>query len=301
MTSAKRPTGLGRGLSALLGDLNAAAVPAPAEARVSAAGPDGSLTPLDLIDANPHQPRRHFDETALNELADSIRTHGLIQPLLVRPVPGGRFQLVAGERRWRAAQIARIHRVPVVVRSLDDDQTLQIALIENIQRQDLNPIEEAEGYLRLTRDFGHPAAAIGQLVGKSRAHVANLIRLLDLPELVRTWLADGSLQMGHARALITTAEPVTLARRVIAEGLSVRATERLAAGQRKAGAASGGANAAPRDADTRALEDDLAARLGLKVNILHKGGQGQVTIHYGSLDQLDDLCRRLSATPASGF
>jgi len=301
MTSAKRPSGLGRGLSALLGDLNAATAPAPTAATASAASPGAGLTPLDLIDANPHQPRRHFDEAALNELADSIRTHGLIQPLLVRPVTGGRFQLVAGERRWRAAQIARIHAVPVVVRPLDDDQTLQIALIENIQRQDLNPIEEAEGYLRLTRDFGHPAAAIGELVGKSRAHVANLIRLLDLPESVRTWLADGSLQMGHARALITTADPVGLARRVITEGLSVRATERLASGQRKAGGGARPAAAASRDADTRALEDDLADRLGLKVTILHKGGQGQVTIHYGSLDQLDDLCRRLSATPAGGF
>ena len=221
----------------------------------------------------------------------------------MRPRPGGRYQLVAGERRWRAAQIAQVHSVPVVVRALDDDQTLQIALIENIQRKDLNPVEEAEGYQRLASEFGHPASAIGTLVGKSRAHVANLIRLLDLPEAVRDMLIRGSLEMGHARALITTADPVALAREVIARGLSVRETEKLAAGQRKKNASGGHGrpDAVAKDADTRALEEDLASRLGLKVSITHKAGRGQISIAYESLDQLDDLCRRLSTAPNGGF
>jgi ParB family transcriptional regulator, chromosome partitioning protein len=287
MTSAKRPLGLGRGLSALMGEL------APATPVASA---DTNRLAIDLIDANPKQPRRQFDDAALSELTASIRDRGVIQPLLVRPKSNGRYELVAGERRWRAAQRAHLHEVPVVIRPLDDSATLEIALVENIQRQDLNPIEEAEAYQRLVEDYGHAMGAIADLVGKSRPYVANLVRLLDLPAEVRTLVMSGELSQGHARALITTDDPAGLARQVIAKGLSVRETERLAAGAKDKPTRSRLEikSAAPKDPDTRALEQDLSNAVGLSVTIDDAGGRGTVTIHYRDLDQLDALCARLS-------
>ncbi|NJS14917.1 MAG: ParB/RepB/Spo0J family partition protein [Sphingopyxis sp.] len=233
----KRPSGLGRGLNALLGDaLSEVSVggtaPQPTAAGVSD-DRDIKRIPVSAIRPLPGQPRRHFDEAAIEELADSIRVRGLLQPILVRAAPDGSgYQLVAGERRWRAAQRAGLHDIPALVRSFDDSATYEIALVENIQREDLTAIEEALGYRRLIGDYGHSVDALGRLVGKSRSHIANLLRLLDLPEPVQALVADGSLAMGHARALIGHADAELLARRVVAEGLSVRAVEALVRGIR---------------------------------------------------------------------
>ena len=281
-----RPQGLGRGLSALLGEVQR-------EQPVDAALPrDGVVRMIAVsdLDSHPGQPRRHFDEAALDELAESIARRGLIQPIVARP-SGDRWQIVAGERRWRAAQRAQLHQVPVIVRDLDDAETLEIALIENVQRQDLNAIEEAEAYKRLGAQFGHSQDALGKLVGKSRSHVANLLRLLDLPEQVRAMVADGRLDMGHARALITAPDPEMLASEVVKRGLSVRETEKLAKGAkpRQAPIEYKGASA-----DIWALERQLGDLLGLKVRIAHKAKSGTVTLNYNSLDQLDMICQRLS-------
>lgn len=320
MANPKKPSGLGRGLSALLGEPAApvaagAGATAPQSAargagtQVSAAdGGDGpQLVPIEQLQANPRQPRRAFDETMLEDLAQSIALKGMLQPLLVRPIggAGNAFEIVAGERRWRAAQRARLHMVPVLVRSLSDTETLEIGLIENIQRQDLNPVEEADGYHRLVSEHGHSASDVARLVSKSRSHVANMLRLLDLPPAVRELLVAGTLSAGHARALITTPDPAALARQVVAQGLSVRQTEALATRAKAGGAAGDGAAQSSRmpaekDADTRALEQDLSQLLGLVVTIDDSGGQGSVTIRYRSLDQLDSLCARLHGH-ASGF
>jgi ParB family transcriptional regulator, chromosome partitioning protein len=284
----KRPTGLGRGLSALLGEQIREEPIAPEAERSSGV----RVVPVSEIEPHPEQPRRHFDEAALDELARSIETRGLIQPIVVRPWRG-KYQIVAGERRWRAAQRARLHEVPVLVRAFDEGETLELALIENIQREDLNAIEEAEGYRKLIHHFGHTQDALGKVVHKSRSHVANLLRLLDLPEPVRAMVADGRLSMGHARALITAPDPETLARQVVERGLSVRDTERLAQLSRPA------APRAPRavkeaDADIAALERQLGDILGLKVKISYGGGAGAVTLGFSSLDQLDLICQRLT-------
>lgn len=291
MSEASRRTrsGLGRGLNALLGDI------APVEVRADGASavagvrtmPVGALTP------HPRQPRRRFDDVSLDELAASIAEQGMIQPIVVRPHAHG-YQIVAGERRWRAAQRARLHEVPVVVRDFDDAETLQIALVENIQREDLNAIEEAEAYHRLIGEFGHTQEALAKIVHKSRSHVANLLRLLDLPETVRARLVDGLLTMGHARALLGAFDPEVLAEQVVARGLSVRETERLAAAAKR-----GAAKRAPAkpDADIAALERQLADLLGLRVRITHGDGGGILTLHYSTLDQLDMVCQRLSGEP----
>lgn len=284
----KRPTGLGRGLSSLLGEV----------VREQPVAPDGERAPgvrtVPVADLEPHpeQPRRHFDEDALNELALSIEARGLIQPIVVRPFEG-RFQIVAGERRWRAAQKARLHEVPVIIRDFDEAETLELALVENIQREDLNAIEEAEAYRKLIDRFGHSQEALGRIVHKSRSHIANLLRLLDLPAGVRQMLADGKLQMGHARALITAPDPFTLAEQVVAGDLSVRETERLARGNRSVVPR---AARAPRDgdADIAALERQLGDILGLKVKIAYGNGTGAVTLGFSSLDQLDLICQRLT-------
>ncbi|WP_076068764.1 ParB/RepB/Spo0J family partition protein [Sphingomonas montana] len=289
----KRPGGLGRGLSALLGEVER-------EAPVAA---DGQRSPgiqsvaVAAIHPHPGQPRRHFDETALEELAQSIAVRGVLQPILVRPHDGG-YQIIAGERRWRAAQRAHLHEVPVIVRDFSDIETLEVALIENIQRQDLNAIEEAEAYQRLIADYGHSQEALGKLVNKSRSHVANLVRLLDLPEPVRNDVSTGALSMGHARALVTAKDPMLLARQVIDRGLSVRETEQLARdarGPRDRAATPG--TPAPRaepDADIQALERQIGDLLGLKVGIAHSDDGGTVTLRYATLDQLDMICQRLS-------
>lgn len=285
--------GLGRGLSALLGEAT----------REEPIGPNGERStgvqtiPVASITPHPGQPRRHFDDAALTELAASIAARGLIQPLVVRPHGSG-FQIVAGERRWRAAQRAQLHEVPVIVRDFDEAETLEVALVENIQREDLNAIEEAEAYRRLIKDYGHSQEELGKFVHKSRSHIANLIRLLDLPPSVRHAVADGRLSMGHARALITAPDPAALAEEVIRRGLSVRETENLArgakpgGGKRQPAANNGGGNA-----DIEALERQLGDMLGLKVRIAHTGNGGTVSLAYSSLDQLDMICQRLSGEP----
>jgi ParB family chromosome partitioning protein len=279
--------GLGRGLSSLLGD-NVREEPIAGNNETSSGV---RMLPVSSMAPHPGQPRRHFDEDALEELAKSIQARGLIQPILVRP-HGHSYQIVAGERRWRAAQRARFHEVPVIVRELDDAETLEIALIENIQRKDLNAIEEAEAYARLIAEFGHTQEALGKIVYKSRSHVANLLRLLDLPEAVRQMVVEGELDMGHARALLGASTPEKLAREVIAKGLSVRETEKLAR-EAKGGKGRNGKVAA-RDPDIQALEHHLGDVLGLSIRITHGPKGGALTLNYSTLDQLDMVCQRLS-------
>ena len=284
----RRPSGLGRGLSALLGEVEREQPVEPGEARAEGV----RLLPIADIRPHPDQPRRHFDEEKLEELAQSIAERGLLQPIVVRKIGTG-YQIVAGERRWRAAQRARLHEIPALIRDLSDTETLEIAIIENIQRADLNAIEEAEAYQRLVSDFGHTQEALGKLVHKSRSHVTNLLRLLDLPGKIRQEVANGNISMGHARALITADDPEKLAAEVIKRGLSVRETERLAR------IAKGGRERSPKaqptaDADIVALERQLGDMLGLAVKIAHVGEGGTVTLSYSSLDQLDMICQRLS-------
>ena len=289
--------GLGRGLSALLGEQ--AAEVAVDEVAAAAFSPQGgnNLVPIELLHANPDQPRKTFDETELEELAQSIRARGVIQPLLARPSPGrpGEYEIVAGERRWRAAQRAGLRELPAVIRALDDSEVLQIAIVENVQRADLNPVEEALAYRALIDQYGHTQDEVAEAVGKSRSHVANTMRLLGLPGEVQDHVLQGRLTAGHARALATSADPAGLAQRVIEGGLNVRDTEALA---RKAAGGEGRARAAPapqgKDADTLALENDLAEMLGLEVEIFDRGGAGEVKVRYASLEQLDEICRRLS-------
>ena len=287
----RRPSGLGRGLSALMGEV-------AREQPVSGAATTGGVQSISVASIRPYpgQPRRHFDDAALDELAASIGARGLIQPIVVRPHAGG-YQIVAGERRWRAAQRARLHEVPVIIREFSESETLEVALIENVQREDLNAIEEAEAYQRLIGEFGHTQEALGRLVHKSRSHVANLLRLLDLPATVRDAVADKRLSMGHARALITAADPETLAAEVIRRGLSVRETEKLARGAKPGPARPGPIEIKGADADIAALERQLSDLIGLKVQIVHGAGGGSVTLAYSSLDQLDMICQRLSGEP----
>lgn len=293
--------GLGRGLSALMADVS---VPETGNAvRVSSE----RRIPIEQIVANPDQPRRRFQDSDLTDLANSIREKGVIQPLIVRPfgVDGAQFQIVAGERRWRAAQMAQLHELPVLVRDLDDTEVLEIAIIENIQRADLNPVEEAAGYRQLMDRFGHTQEKLAEALGKSRSHIANLLRLLQLPPEVQSFLMEGRLSAGHARALIPTDEPLKLARYVVDKGLSVRETEKLAKtglpGSRSV-SRTAQSNRDEKDADTRALEQDLGANLGMKVTVSHQSGKesGSITISYKNLEQLDELCRLLSLTPSAG-
>ena len=293
MSDPKR--GLGRGLSALLGD--APRTESPAEVR------KGGVRDVEVarIRPNPSQPRQHFDEEALAELADSIRRHGVLQPVLLR-IAGDDFELIAGERRWRAAQRAQLHSIPALVREDDDSGSAELALIENVQRQDLNAIEEAEGYQALVARFGHTQDDIGKLVGKSRSHVTNLLRLLGLPEPVRQLLLRGDISMGHARAILTAPEPEQLAAEIVNKGLSVRQAEALAKqGRPGPGADIGRASARNAgktvDADLAALERQLGDMLGLKVQVKHSGTGGTVALSYSSLDQLDMICQRLSGEP----
>ena len=283
--------GLGRGLSALLGD---AEREEPAGGNRTSAGV--RTIPVASITGNPDQPRRHFDDAALDELAASIASRGVIQPILVRPRGDG-WQIVAGERRWRAAQRAHLHDIPAIVREFDDAETLEVALLENIQREDLNAIEEAEGYRRLIAEYGHTQEALGRLVHKSRSHVTNLLRLLDLPARVRGMVADGSLTMGHARAIAAAPDPAALADEVIARGLSVRDAEALARGAKPKRERLPPLQHKGSDADTAALERQLGDLLGLVVTIRHGPGGGSVTLGYSSLDQLDMICQRLSGEP----
>ncbi len=306
MSDAEKPVrkkmGLGRGLDALLGEVSLERT----AGRVAGGGAphaisnDGIATIVTAdIHPNPAQPRRHFSEDSLDELALSLKRHGLIQPILVRPHGQG-YQIVAGERRWRAAQRAQLHQVKAIVRELSDEETLEIALIENIQRQDLNPIEEAEAYRKLCTDFGHSQNELAAIVEKSRSHVANLMRLLELPTLVRELVIEAKISMGHARALLMSEDAVRLAAVVVKQGLSVRQTEALVkksnAGSKQIAGKAPRAAVVENDADIRAVETHLGDLLGLKVKIIHKGadGGGAVTFEYRSLDQLDMLCQRLT-------
>jgi ParB family transcriptional regulator, chromosome partitioning protein len=285
--------GLGRGLSALLGDS-----PRP-EQGADGASPGKGVQSIEIarIQPNPAQPRKHFDETALEELAASIADYGVLQPILVR-ANGSGFVIIAGERRWRAAQRAQLHAIPAIVRDASDASSAEIALIENVQRQDLNAIEEAEGYRTLISTYGHGQDAVGKLVGKSRSHVANLLRLLELPEDVRQMLMRGDISMGHARAIASNEDPSALAERIVREGLSVRQAEQLAK-KIKPGAGTdlgraSARNAHPADADLAALERQLGDMLGLRVKVSHSGKGGTVSLGYSTLDQLDMICQRLS-------
>ncbi|MEM6636855.1 MAG: ParB/RepB/Spo0J family partition protein [Pseudomonadota bacterium] len=293
--------GLGRGLSALMGD-----VTAEVAAPVGQSTGDGQLqVPIEDVSPNPDQPRRHFDEEALKELAQSISEKGIIQPLIVRTAPegtGARYQIVAGERRWRAAQLARQHEIPVLLRDISDSEVMELAIIENIQRADLNPIEEAEGYRALMERHSRTQDEMAQALGKSRSHVANTLRLVQLPESVQRLVRAGDLSAGHARALITADDPEGLARVVVAKGLSVRDTERLAKSGLSDAPRPPVVTASEKDADTRALEGDLSANLGMRVTIEtdKDGSTGRLTVRFKSLDDLDELCRMLSASPNAG-
>lgn len=286
MTDNKRKSGLGRGLSALLDDV--ASPP-------TATSPGVVRLPVADITPNPGQPRRQFDEAAMAELTASVKAHGVLQPILVRP-HAGRHQIIAGERRWRAAQAAGLHEVPVVVRRLDDGQVAEIALIENIQRADLNAIEEARGYQKLIADFGHTQAVLADIVGKSRSHITNLLRLLDLPASVQSLVESGALSMGHARALVGAANAEELAERAVKQGLSVRALESLVAGNKAKPKTPRGAPApAANDPNSDALEEQLAEALGMPVALQVAPGasSGSLTIRFADLDQLDLLCAKL--------
>lgn len=296
MTGKIDKRGLGRGLSALMADVHLAGPDqAPAGRRSE------FQVPVDRLEPNPQQPRLDFRREDLESLADSIRQKGVIQPLIVRRKPGRDiYEIVAGERRWRAAQLAQLHEVPVIVRDLSDSEVLEVAIIENIQRADLNAIEEALGFRQLMTRFGHTQEKLAEALSKSRSHVANLLRLLTLPTEVQDMLRDGALSAGHARALIGSPNAVDLARQIAAKGLSVRETERLVKAQSAAKPPSAtSAKALEKDADTRALEADLSANLRMTVRIEHASGgeAGQLTIKYDNLDHLDILCRLLSRLP----
>jgi ParB family chromosome partitioning protein len=282
---------LGRGLASLIGDVGgeAAHLERPRAQR---------KVPIEFLKANPRNPRRAFSESELQELADSIKQHGVIQPIAVRPVKGAadRYEIIAGERRWRAAQIAGLHEVPIVPLDVSDSDALEIAIIENVQREDLNAMEEAQGYHALANEFSRSADDIAKIVGKSRSHVANMMRLTKLPEQVQALIASGELTAGHARALIGVPDPAATAKRIIAEGLNVRQVETLAhdigVPTRKPRTARG---ALVKDADTLALEKRVGDILGLAVSVDHKGPSGTMHIKYRDLEQLDEILRRLNA------
>jgi ParB family chromosome partitioning protein len=281
---------LGRGLAALLGD--ASQEPPPA-ARSGA-----RKTPIEFLHPNPRNPRKAFPDDELDELAASIRERGVIQPVLVRPIPrvADAYEIIAGERRWRAAQRAGLHEIPILVVEAGDREALEIAIVENVQRADLNALEEANGYAQLAAEYGYAQADIARIVGKSRSHVANTLRLTNLPDHSRALLASGAISAGHARALLAVPDPDTVADRIVAKGLTVRDVERL--GERAGQSHHAAKQAKPVDADTRALEESLGLALGTKVTIRHSGEAGEIRIAFHNFDQLDDFSRRLGR-PAS--
>lgn len=292
LKTAKR--GLGRGLSALMAEIEVE----PAR-QADVGKPGRTMLPIEQITANPNQPRRSFDPDALQELAASLKARGVLQPLIVRPHPEdpALFQIVAGERRWRAAQMAQLHELPVIIRDFSDTEMLEVAIIENIQRADLNAIEEAASFKQLMERFGHTQEKLAEALNKSRSHIANLLRLLNLPDQVQELVKEGKLTAGHARALVTAENPGQLARRVIEKGLSVRETESMVRNLAEPAAAPARrrSTAEAKDSDTRALEADLAAQLRMGVEIRHLGQDGgQLILTYRSLDQLDQLCQLLS-------
>jgi ParB family chromosome partitioning protein len=267
--------------------------PQAREEQAPAAAADGRV-PIEFVSPNPKNPRRHFADAELTDLAQSIREHGIVQPVLVRRKgETGRFEIIAGERRWRAAQRAGLTEIPVLVRDVDDRTSLELAIIENVQRADLNPVEEAQGYQQLIDEHNYTQADLGQVIGKSRSHVANTLRLLKLPDVIRDLLVDGALSAGHARTLVTAADPAGLAKRIVEGGLSVRQAEALAQQPEPSHHARRPTQPAAKDADTLALEKLLSDVTGLAVAIAHKERGGEVRISYKTLEQLDDLCRRL--------
>jgi ParB family chromosome partitioning protein len=281
--------GLGRGLSALLGG------DSEDYASLDLARSSREV-PIESLQSNPYQPRRRFDSEDLNSLVASVKEKGILQPILVRRIDGAEgaaehFEIVAGERRWRAAQQAQLHRVPVVIKDLDDTETLEVALVENLQRQDLSPLEEAQGYSRLMEEFGHTQERLAQVIGKSRSHLANMLRLMALPDEVKDMLDDGRLTAGHGRAILGLKNPVAVARRIVMQGLSVRDSERIAQGS---------PGKSPRqkivkNADTVSLEKDISESLGMLIDIRHRGERGgEVKVAYKTLEQLDEVCRRLA-------
>lgn len=284
---------LGRGLAALIGEVG---TEPPADPRPPR---DTRKVPIEFLTANPRNPRKSFAESDLEDLTNSIREKGIVQPLLVRPVPAreNAYEIIAGERRWRAAQRAGLHMVPVVVRDVTDQEALELAIIENVQRADLNPIEEGLGYEQLVQDFAYSQSELARVIGKSRSHVANTLRLLKLPNPVKDYLAEGLLTAGHARALITAQDPAALAELIVEKGLNVREAERLAQDP-DALARSARAPKPEKDADTKALEKRIADRLGLKIAIAHKPGKGsgELKIKYASVEQLDEICRLLGVS-----
>jgi len=282
---------LGRGLAALIGEMDR---PASREEKQPAAAVADGRVPIEFVSANPRNPRRSFAEADLSDLAQSIREHGIVQPVLVRRKTDGKYEIIAGERRWRAAQRAGLTEIPVLVRDVDDRTALELAIIENVQRADLNPVEEALGYQQLIDEHNYTQADLGNVIGKSRSHVANTLRLLKLPDVIRDLLVDGSLSAGHARTLVTASDPAGLAKRIVEGGLSVRQAEALSQ-QPEAGAQKTRTPQRPaeKDPDTLALEKLLSNVTGLAVAIAHKERGGEVRIGYKTLDQLDDLCRRL--------
>lgn len=281
---------LGRGLAALIGEIDqVATAEAPSKPVVTA---DRSV-PIELITRNPRNPRRMFDEAELHDLASSIRQHGVVQPVVVRS-RGQEFEIIAGERRWRASQLAGLVEIPVIVRDVDDRTALEIAIVENVQRSDLNPLEEALGYDQLIAEHGYTQNDLGEIIGKSRSHVANSLRLLKLPEPVRDMLANGQLSAGHARALVSTSDPTGLAKTIVSKGMSVRDAERLAQNNIKAQSELATLSRTnEKDSDTLALERSLTDALGLDVKINHKGSGGQIRISYRTLEQLEEICRLL--------
>ena len=295
MNNTIKPSPLGRGLSALFGDADTSYQPT-ARAPEPAVSKNGSLQkmPVTWLKSGMFQPRRHFDETALKELSASIRERGILEPLLVRALPGtpNNYEIIAGERRWRAAQMAGLHEVPVMIRELSDREALEFGIIENVQREDLSPLEEGEGYKRLLEEFGHTQEALSKIVGKSRPHITNMLRLLTLPEGVRQLIAEGKITMGHARALVPARNPLAIAQEIVRKGLNVRQAETLAKRdqdnpdihKRKPN---------PQDADVIALEKEMEKVIGLKVKITTKGKSGSLTLYYTDLDQLDDIIKKL--------
>lgn len=288
---------LGRGLAALMGEMDKPVTPKAANEDAPKTVASDRFVPIEQVRSSSNNPRRTFNVADLEELSNSIAEHGIVQPILVRPSGKDSYELIAGERRWRAAQRAGLHEVPIVVRDVDDRVALELAIIENVQRADLNPVEEALGYQQLIDDHAYKQADLGKVIGKSRSHVANTLRLLKLPESVRKFLVDGDISSGHARALITLDNPEELAKRIVAEGLSVRDTETLAnqmARPKDLETKSAKPANPSKDADTKAFEKRLSDYLGLKVSINHKtNGKGRLVIDYKSLDQLDDLTARL--------
>ncbi len=280
---------LGRGLAALIGEMDQPMPAGNAPVNVIA----DRMVPIENITRNPRNPRRHFDENELQDLASSIRQHGIVQPIVTRTLADGQFEIIAGERRWRASQLAGLVEVPVIVRNVDDRTALEIAIVENVQRSDLNPLEEALGYEQLIAEHGYTQNDLGDIIGKSRSHVANSLRLLKLPSPVRDMLSSGTLSAGHARALIPTSDPTALAKAVVAKGMSVRDAERLAQNDIRSQSEPQTAAKPEKDSDTVALERTLTDSLGLEVKINHRGGPGQIRISYKTLEQLEEICRLL--------